>query len=96
METDANLSAGAICKPGGVFVNYVEQVYRNDEEQLVFVLLEGSIGTMLEARECLRSLPLWVDEELKIGRVIADEEFQKSVLSRRNPAYIREYAGNRK
>ena len=90
VETGAGVSAGAICEPGSVFVDYARRIYEEEQDQLVFFLLQGSIGAMSEARECLRGM--WPDQVLTIGWVIADNELLKSVSLDDIPAYIRDYA----
>ena len=92
VETDTSMPPRAICKPRGAFVNYAQQVYGVKDDQLVFIVLEGSTGTMRAARDCLRRLSMWEDEKLKIGRVIADDEFRKSVSLDEIPPYISESA----
>jgi len=90
VETGAGVAMGAICAPGSAFVDYARNVYDDEGDQLVFFLLQGSIGAMFEARECLRGM--WPDQVLTIGWVIADNELLKSVSLDDIPAYIREYA----
>ena len=90
VETGAGVATGAICEPGSAFVDYARNVYDDEGDQLVFFLLQGSIGAMFEARECLRGM--WPDQVLTIGWVIADNELLKSVSLDDIPAYIREYA----
>ena len=93
VETGAGASAGTVCEPGGVFREYAERVYAREQDQIVFFLLEGSIGTMFEARECLRRM--WPERVLTIGWVVADRELLKSISLDDVPAYIRDYAGER-
>ena len=90
VETGAGVSAGSICEPGSAFVDYARHIYEEEQDQLVFVLLQGSIGAMFEARECLRGM--WPDQVLTIGWVVADNEFLKSISLDDIPTYIREYA----
>ena len=90
VETGTRVSAGAICAPGSAFVDYARRIYEDEQDQIVFLLLQGSIGAMFEARECLRSM--WPDQVLTIGWVVADDELLKSVSLDDIPAYIREYA----
>ena len=93
VETGAGASAGTVCEPGGVFRGYAERVYARERDQIVFFLLEGSIGTMFEARECLRRM--WPGRALTIGWVVADREFLKSISLDDVPSYIRDYAEER-
>ena len=90
VETGAAVPVGAICEPGSAFVDYARRIYEDEQDQLVFVLLQGSIGAMFEARECLRGM--WPNQVLTIGWVVADDELLKSVSLDDIPAYIREYA----
>ena len=90
VETGATVPAKAVCGPGSAFVDYARHIYEEKRDQLVFFLLQGSVGAMFEARECLRAL--WPDQVLTIGWVIADHELLKSVSLDDIPAYIREYA----
>ena len=90
VETGTGVSAGAICEPGSAFVDYARRIYGQERDQLVFFLLQGSIGAMSEARECLRGM--WPDQVLTIGWVIADNELLKSIPLGDVPAYIRDYA----
>ena len=89
VETGAGVPAGAICEPGSAFVDYARRIYEQEQDQLVFFLLRGSVGAMSEARECLRGT--WPDQVLTIGWVVADDEL-KSVSLDDIPAYIRDYA----
>ena len=90
VETGAGVSAGTICEPGSAFVDYARRIYEEERDQIVFVLLQGSIGVMFEARECLRAM--WPDQVLTIGWVVADNELLKSVSLDEIPIYVREYA----
>ena len=77
-------------RAGRVFREYADRVYAREQDQIVFFLLEGSIGTMFEARECLRRM--WPERVLTIGWVVADQELLKSISADDIPAYIRDYA----
>ncbi len=90
VETGAGVAAGTVCEPGSAFVDYARRIYEDERDQIVFVLLQGSVGAMFEARECLRAM--WPGQVLTIGWVIADDEFLKSVSLDDIPAFIREYA----
>ena len=90
VETGTGVPAGAVCEPGSAFIDYARRIYGQEQDQLVFFLLQGSIGAMSEARECLRGM--WPDRVLTIGWVVADDELLKSVSLDDVPAYIRDYA----
>ena len=90
VETGAGVPREGLCAAGSPFRDYAREVYARHASQIVFFLLEGSIGTMFEARECLRRM--WPARLLTIGWVIADDEFLKSVSLDEIPEYIRDYA----
>ena len=90
VETAEGVDRGSICEVGNAYRRYAERVYRQDGDQLLFFITEGSVPTMSEARNCLRSM--WPDNALEIGWVITDNEFLKSVMLDEIPEYIREHA----
>ena len=94
VETGAVAPAGSLCEPGAPFREYAQRTYAAERDQIVFFLLEGSIGTMFEARECLRRI--WPDRVLTIGWVVADHELLKSLSLDDVPEYIRDYAEPRR
>ena len=89
VETGEGIPEAEICSLGGPYRNYAERVYTDKDQQLLFFVLEGSIPVMAEARNCLARI--WPDREIKIGWVIADNEFLKSVMLDDIPSYIRDY-----
>ena len=89
VETAEGVGRGEICRPGSAYRRYAQRVYENDRDQLLFFLLEGSIGTMAEARNCIRTM--WPQEDRRIGWVIVDNEFLKSVLIDDIPEYIEDH-----
>lgn len=90
IETGVSVNPATVCDAGRPFPDYARRVYENDGDQLVFIILEGSVPTMAAARGCLRRL--WPDQVLTIGWVIADNELLKSVALNDIPGYIRDYA----
>ncbi len=90
VETNRGVSRGRICQPGGVFPDYAHTVYTERKNLLIFMILEGSISTMAEARDCLRQL--LPGRRVHIGWLMADNEFLKSVALDDVPSYIEEYA----
>lgn len=90
VETAQGIGRGAICDQGSAFREYAERIYRDSNDQLLFFILEESVSTMAEARNCIREL-MW-PEQVSIGWVIADNEFLKSVMLDDIPEYIKEHA----
>lgn len=89
VETGMNTPADEACDVGSDYRTYAERIYGEGRDQLVFFLLEGSIGTMYKARDCLRRM--WPDRLLTIGWVVADDELLKSISLDNIPPYIRDY-----
>ena len=89
VETGEGVARGDICTEGSAYRNYAEKIYENDDQQLLFFVLEGSIPVMADARNCLAYI--WPDRAIRIGWVVADNEFLKSVVVDDIPSYIRDY-----
>lgn len=89
IETGLSINPADVCAAGGPFVDYAQRVYQDKGNQLVFFMLEGSVPTMVLARECLRQT--WPQQVLAIGWVIADNELLKSVTLNDIPNYIQDY-----
>ena len=86
IETGETVEKGKICRSDSAFVSYARKIYNSKKQQLIFTLLEGSVATMAEARNCmLRIMP---NKLLNIGWIMANEEFLKSVSLNDIPAYI--------
>ncbi|MGU9977947.1 MAG: hypothetical protein ACNYNY_04625 [Candidatus Oxydemutatoraceae bacterium WSBS_2016_MAG_OTU14] len=87
VETNELVVKGEICKPDSPFVRYAQKIYQSKKQQLVFALLEGSVPTMAEARNCM--LKIMPNKRLNIGWIIANNELLKSVSLDDIPAYIK-------
>ncbi len=92
VETSEGVARAEICSPGSAYRNYAERIYADQNQQLLFFVLEGSIPVMAEARNCLAAI--WPEREIRIGWVIADNEFLKSVMLDDIPPYIRDFTEN--
>lgn len=88
IETAESLGRGRICDPRGSFARYAKRVYQQQTDQLIFVLLEGSVPVMAEARNCL--MQLMPNQSIHISWIMADRELLKSVLLDDIPSYIEE------
>ena len=86
IETGEAISRGKICEPDSPFIKYARKIYNAKNQQLIFTLLEGSVATMAEARNCL--LKIMPRKLLTIGWIIANEELLKSVSLDDIPSYI--------
>ncbi len=86
IETNETIPQGEICLPNSPFVKYAGKIYNAKRQQLIFALLEGSVTTMAEARNCM--LEIMPNRLLHIGWIIANNELLKSVSLDDIPAYI--------
>lgn len=86
VETGEVVKAGEACAAKGPFPRYVTKVYRRQRQQIIFALLEGSVGMMAEARACLRKM--MPNRRITIGWIIANNELLKSVSLDDIPPYI--------
>ena len=87
IETRKTVKKGEICKPQSPFVEYARKIYTNKKQQIIFTLLENSMPTMTEARECM--LKIMPNRPLNIGWIMANNELLKSVSLDDIPAYIK-------
>ncbi len=94
-ETNTSVPLGSICRSGSAFVDYAREIYDgragSDDRvnQIVFFVLEGSVSTLAEARNCM--LRMWPGRLILISWVMVDNEFLKSVALNDIPEYIRGY-----
>ena len=87
VETNEIIVRGKICQPESPFVRYAQEIYNAKKKQIIFTLLENSVGTMAEARNCM--LKIMPNRLLNIGWIIANQELLKSVSLDDIPAYIK-------
>ena len=86
LKTQQLVEKGQICKPDSAFVQYAHTIYQSKKKQIIFALLEGSVATMAEARNCM--LKIMPNKILNIGWIIANNELLKSVSLDDIPPYI--------
>ena len=87
VETGETAARGGICQPDSPFVDYVRRIYRAEQQQIVFAILDDGVATMAEARNCIRDiLP---GRPLTIGWIVANNELLKSVSLGDIPAYVK-------
>lgn len=92
-ETSESVRKGAICAEGGPFTRYARRIYQARDRQIVFTILENSVATMAEARNCM--MQIMPGRHLTIGWIIADRELLKSVSLDDIPPYIDEVVRER-
>ena len=89
VETGEGIGKSDVCIPGGAYLQYAERVYIQDQQQLLFFILDGAVPVMAAARNCLADT--WPERPINIGMVVADSEFLKSVMLDDIPSYIQNY-----
>ncbi len=88
IETGEAVSAGEICRPDSLFVAYARRIYQAQRQQIIFAILENSVATMAEGRNCIaRILP---QQTLAIGWIIVNDELLKSVSLGDIPAFVKQ------
>ena len=69
-------------------MGYIRRVYQAQRQQIIFAILEGSVPTMAEGRNCImRTLP---GQTVAIGWIIANDELLKSVSLNDIPAFVKQ------
>ena len=89
IESGESVPQGRICEAESPFVAYARRVYQAERKQIVFAILEGSVSTMSEARNCIRAL--MPNRPVNIGWLIASNELLKSVNLDDIPPYIQDF-----
>ena len=88
VESGDVLKQDQICAPNSPFASYARKIYGKPKQQLIFIIMEGSVRTMAIARECMRLTMPTIRDRLTIGWIIADRELLKSVSLDDIPPYI--------
>lgn len=86
VETQATAFTGHICEADSVFVSYAQLRYLNTGDKLIFAIFEGGEPSFVEARSCL--IDRFENIPLRIGFIIADREFLKSIAVNQIPLHI--------
>lgn len=87
VESSETVLRGEICRPGSPFAQYAQRIYSNPKQQIIFAILEGSVPTMAEARNCIMSI--MPQRTLAIGWLVASNELLKSISLNDIPPYIK-------
>lgn len=87
IENSETIQRGDICKPGSPFAQYAQRIYSSPKQQIIFAILESSVPTMAEARNCIMSI--MPDRTVAIGWIIASNELLKSISLNDIPPYIK-------
>jgi len=76
-----------LCDNNSTFVNYAKKLYKSKKKQMIFAIVEGGVGTMKTARDCL--MQTFKNKPISVGWIIANEELLKSVSINQIPGYIK-------
>lgn len=76
-----------ICQPGSPFVRYVQKIYGQPKQQIIFAILENSVPTMAKARNCIMSV--MPNRTVSIGWLVASNELLKSISLNDIPPFIK-------
>ena len=88
LETNESVSRSEICQGGGdAFMNYVNQIYGNSKQQIIFAILEGGVTTMARARDCM--LKRNPNKAISIGWIIANSDLLNTVKIKDLPVRVK-------
>ncbi len=87
IETNQNVHKDRICEAGSPFMQYVENIYQDNQKQLIFAIVEGGVNTMAIARTCMRTR--WPDRTISIGWIIASKDLLSTARLQDLPAHIK-------
>ena len=78
LQTNEQVTQGAICAPNSPFVRYVSSIYDNpSKQQIIFAITDGSVSTMAIARNCMRKK--YANRHISIGWIIANSDLLSTV-----------------
>jgi hypothetical protein len=77
LETNETVFPQQICQDSGTFLNYVNKLYNNQKQQIIFAILEGGVKTMAKARDCM--LHKNPNKKISIGWIIANSDLLNTV-----------------
>lgn len=87
LETNMDVPIAKICTNQDTFMTYVNKVYNNPKQQIIFAILEGGVTTMAKARNCmLTSNP---HKPINIGWIIANTDLLNTVKLQDLPVRIK-------
>lgn len=91
LETNVSVAKADICTPQGAFMPYVQRLYDNPKQQIIFAIVEGGVATMAKARNCM--LHRNPNRAISIGWVIANKDLLSTVALEDLPPRIKRALG---
>ena len=86
LETSEVIPTKDICR-SGQWLGYVSNIYGQRNKQIIFAILDGGVGTMAIARECMRQAN--PNRLISIGWMVLNRETMRSVRLNELPAYLK-------
>ncbi len=86
LETNTVITADQICT-SGEWLEYVGSIYGQRNKQIIFAILDGGVGTMAVARECMRRA--YPNRLISIGWMVLNKETMRSLRLNELPAYLK-------
>lgn len=75
-----------ICSPKSKFIDYTRKIYSQKNTQIIFSILDNSVGTMRKARDCIQET--YKAKRVSIGWMIVDGNTMKAINLGDIPYYI--------
>ncbi|MEZ9548886.1 MULTISPECIES: hypothetical protein [Vibrio] len=83
-----------ICGSNSKFIDYTRKIYSQKNSQIIFSILENSVGTMRKARDCIQKT--YKGKRVSIGWMIVDGNTMKAINLGDIPYYIDKNNGQKK
>lgn len=87
LETNQSIASADICQSGSAFISYIDKIYNNHQQQVIFAILEGGVKTMATARNCM--LKRNPNKRISIGWIIANSDLLNTVKLEDLPVRIK-------
>ncbi|MFC5076295.1 hypothetical protein VTH8203_01056 [Vibrio thalassae] len=75
-----------ICSAKSKFIEYTRKTYSQKNSQIIFAVLDNSVGTMRKARDCIQET--YKGKRVSIGWMIVDKNTMKAINLGDMPYYI--------
>lgn len=83
-----------ICGSNSKFIDYTRKIYSQKNSQIIFSILDNSVGTMRKARDCIQKT--YKGKRVSIGWMIVDGNTMKAINLGDIPYYIDKNNGQEK
>ncbi|NIY89196.1 hypothetical protein [Vibrio campbellii] len=83
-----------ICGSNSKFIDYTRKIYSQKNSQIIFSILDNSVGTMRKARDCIQKA--YKGKRVSIGWMIVDGNTMKAINLGDIPYYIDKNNGQKR